>query len=119
MELRRLASRPLRDAARALPTAGVSAPSMVPQTALPKMTCRTAPAHAGSGMAIAQVPSAMNQCGRTNTGRNVGAEPRGGLRVDDAEAMPVHFTPLVKEWIAYLAERLARELIRESKRPAK
>jgi hypothetical protein len=61
----------------------------------------------------------MNQGGRTNNGQNVGAEPRWGLRVDDAETTPVHFAPLVKEWIAYLAERLARELIREAKRPAK
>ena len=66
-------------------------------------------------MAIAQVPSAMNQGGRTN----VGAEPRWGIRVDDAQTTPVHFAPLVEEWIAYLAERLARELIRESKQPAK
>jgi hypothetical protein len=61
----------------------------------------------------------MNQGGRTNTGQNVSVEPRSGLRVDDAETTPVHFTPLVREWIAYLAERLAREMIRESKRPAK
>jgi hypothetical protein len=70
-------------------------------------------------MAIAQVPSTMNQGGRTNTGQDVGTEPRWDLRVDRAEATPVLFTPLVRDWIAYLAERLARELIRESKRPAK
>ena len=69
-------------------------------------------------MAIAQVPSTMNQGGRTNTGQDVGAE-RVGLRVDDAEPTPVHFAPLVRDWIAYLAERLARDLIRESKRPGK
>lgn len=54
-----------------------------------------------------------------NTGQNVGAEPCRSHGVDDAATTPVHFAPLVKEWIAYLAERLARELIRESKRPAK
>jgi len=70
-------------------------------------------------MAIAQVPSVMNQGGRTNTGQNGGAEPCWSLRVDDADTTPVHFTPLVREWIAYLAERLAREMIRELKRPAK
>ena len=70
-------------------------------------------------MAIAQVPSAMNQGGRTNTVQNAAAEPRWGIRVDDAQTTPVHFAPLVEEWIAYLAERLARELIRESKQPAK
>lgn len=69
-------------------------------------------------MAIAQVPSTMNQGGRTNTGQDADAG-RVGLRVDDAAPTPVHFAPLVNEWIAYLAERLARELIRESKRPAK
>ena len=70
-------------------------------------------------MAIAQAPFAMNQGGRTNTEQTVGAATRSGLRVDDAETTPAHFTPLVREWIAYLAERLARELIRESRRPAK
>ena len=70
-------------------------------------------------MAMAQVPPAMSQARRTNTGQNVGTEPRWDLRVDRAEATPVHFAPLVSDWIAYLAERLARELIRESKRPAK
>jgi hypothetical protein len=70
-------------------------------------------------MALAQVPSAMNPVERTNTGSNTGAESRCHLHVDDAETTPVHFAPLVREWIAYLAERLARELIRESKRPAK
>ena len=70
-------------------------------------------------MAIAQLPSTMNQGGRTNIGQNVGSDPRWSLRVDDAEITLVHFPPPVTEWIAYLAERLARELIRESKQPAK
>jgi hypothetical protein len=68
-------------------------------------------------MAFAQVPPAMNPGERTNIGSNIGVEPRRSLHVDNAETSPVHFAPLVKEWIAYLAERLARELIRESKRP--
>ena len=70
-------------------------------------------------MAIAQVRSAMNQGGPANTGQNIGSDPRWRRRVDDTHTTPVHFAPLVTEWIAYLAERLARELIRESKQPAK
>jgi hypothetical protein len=60
----------------------------------------------------------MNPGECTDTGSNIGAESRRSLHVDDAEVPPVHFAPLVREWIAYLAERLARELIRESNRPA-
>jgi hypothetical protein len=69
-------------------------------------------------MVLAQVPSAMKPSERLNTGSGTDAEPCRSLCVDDAESAPVHFAPLVKEWIAYLAERLARELIHESKRPA-
>jgi hypothetical protein len=60
----------------------------------------------------------MNPGDCTDTGLNICAEPRRRLDVDAAETTPVHFAPLVREWIAYLAERLARELIRESKRSA-
>lgn len=69
-------------------------------------------------MAIARMPPAMNRGGHTNTGNSADAERSRFTHVDDAETAPVHFAPPVKEWIAYLAERLARELIRESKRPA-
>lgn len=39
-------------------------------------------------------------------------------RVDPPSTASVHFAPPVKEWIEYLAERLAREVIRESERRA-
>lgn len=39
-------------------------------------------------------------------------------RVDAAATPSVHFAPPVKEWIEYLAERLAREVIRESEQRA-
>jgi hypothetical protein len=65
------------------------------------------------------MPPAMNEGEHQNTRENAGTEPRRLVHVDDAEISPVHFAPPVREWIAYLAERLARELIRESKRPAR
>jgi hypothetical protein len=60
----------------------------------------------------------MNRDGHRNTRHDPDAERSRLIHVDDAETTPVHFAPLVREWISYLAERLARELIRESKRPA-
>ena len=39
-------------------------------------------------------------------------------RVDDTGTVPVHFGPPVQEWIEYLADLLAREVIRESERSA-
>jgi hypothetical protein len=65
------------------------------------------------------MPPAMNQGEHQNTRKNAGTEPSPFVRIDDAETSPVHFAPPVREWIAYLAEILARELIRESRRPAR
>ena len=49
-----------------------------------------------------------------SVGREPSAESDFSPRVDDTGTAPVHFGPPVKEWIEYLAELLAREVIRES-----
>ena len=49
-----------------------------------------------------------------SAGREPSAESDFAARVDDTGTAPVHFGPPVQEWIEYLAELLAREVIRES-----
>lgn len=55
---------------------------------------------------------------RSERGIEAAEEQQPRLRVDAPSTASVHFAPPVKEWIEYLAERLAREVIRESERRA-
>ena len=56
----------------------------------------------------------MDHGGSVSVGCEASAESDFSPRVDDTGTAPVHFGPPVKEWIEYLAELLAREVIRES-----
>jgi hypothetical protein len=56
----------------------------------------------------------MDYGGSMSAGREPSAESDFAAHVDDTGTAPVHFGPPVKEWIEYLAEVLAREVIHES-----
>ena len=60
----------------------------------------------------------MDHGGSSDIARKERAESNSSPRVDATPPTSVHFAPPVKEWIEYLADRLAREVIRESQRPA-
>ncbi len=65
-------------------------------------------------MPLALGPKVMESGGQRNRTREpeTGPEPEPG--VDAAPTAPVDFEPPVKDWIEYLAGRLARDIIRES-----
>ena len=60
----------------------------------------------------------MDHGGSMSVEREASAESDFSPRVDDTGTVPVHFGPPVQEWIEYLADLLAREVIRESERSA-
>ncbi len=69
-----------------------------------------------SGTPLALRPKAMDSSDRQNLTHEAETRPELELDVDAVAAVPVDFEPRVKDWIEYLAGRLAREIIRESER---
>jgi hypothetical protein len=68
------------------------------------------------GTPLALRPNAMESSDRQNRTHEAETRPELELDVDAVAAVPVDFEPPVKDWIEYLAGRLAREIIRESER---